>query len=53
MIKGIYTIVNSIGEIVKTIKVETDNEIVDVKGLEQGIYYTIGKTTKAKIIITK
>lgn len=53
MMKGIYTIVNSIGEIVRIIEVRNDTEVVDVKGLQQGIYYIIGKAVKVKIIIAK
>jgi hypothetical protein len=51
--KGVYNIINSIGAIVKTIEVENDTEVIDVKYLSQGIYYIVGKTAKAKIIITK
>jgi hypothetical protein len=28
-------------------------KLIDVKDLSQGIYYIIGRTAKAKIIITK
>lgn len=51
--KGTYTVVNTMGAILKTIEVENDKEVIDVKELSQGIYYIIGKTAKAKIIITK
>ena len=51
--KGKYNILNTIGQIVKTINVKNDNEIVDVKGLKQGIYYVIGKTTKTRINVTQ
>ncbi len=51
--KGIYNIINTIGAVVKTIEVENDNELVEIKDLSQGIYYIIGKTAKAKIIIAK
>lgn len=52
-IKGSYSLINSIGEIVKVIEIKNDNEYIDVKDLPQGVYYIIGKIAKAKIIITK
>lgn len=52
-VKGVYNIVNAVGAVIKTIEVENDSEVIELKDLSQGIYYIIGKTAKAKIIITK
>ena len=52
-VEGSYSLINSIGEIVRVIEVRNDSEYIDVKNLPQGIYYIIGKTAKTKIIITK
>lgn len=51
--KGTYCIVNAIGQTVETIDLKDDAQHINVSGLSQGIYYIIGKTSKAKVIVTK
>lgn len=50
---GNYTIVNSIGQVVETIEVKENSQIISVTSLADGIYYVIGKSAKAKIIVNK
>lgn len=49
--EGIYTILNSIGQTVKTIEINDNTQNVSVEGLSNGIYYVIGKTSKMKIVV--
>ncbi len=51
--KGIYTIVNSIGQTVELLDLKEDTQTVQITDLAQGIYYLVGKSTKAKIVVTK
>lgn len=51
--KGTYSISNAIGQTIETIDIKEDAQSVYISGLSQGIYYIIGKTSKAKIIVTK
>lgn len=50
---GTYIIVNSIAQTVQIIELKELNQNVNIKGLAQGIYYIFGKTSKAKIVVTK
>ncbi len=50
---GIYTIINSIGQTVETIEIKDDSQEINLNGFAAGIYYLIGKTSKAKIVVTK
>lgn len=50
---GNYTIVNSIGQVVETIEVKENSQIISVTSLADGIYYVIGKSAKAKIVVNK
>lgn len=51
--KGTYTIINAIGQTVEMIDLTEDAQSINVSGLSQGIYYLVGKTAKAKIVVTK
>jgi hypothetical protein len=51
--KGIYTIVNTIGQTVEIIDLKEDAQTIQFNGLSQGIYYLVGKNAKAKIVVTK
>ena len=51
--QGIYSIINSIGQTIQIIDVKSDSQTISVKGLADGIYYVIGKTSKAKIVVSK
>jgi len=50
---GVYSIINSIGQTVATIEVKESSQTISIRGLADGIYYVIGKTAKAKIVISK
>ncbi|HRD37296.1 MAG TPA: T9SS type A sorting domain-containing protein, partial [Bacteroidia bacterium] len=50
---GYYTIVNSIGQVVENIEVKDNSQAVSVTSLADGIYYLIGKSAKAKIVVNK
>ncbi|MBL7912358.1 MAG: SBBP repeat-containing protein [Bacteroidia bacterium] len=52
-IKGVYFLINTLGQTVKTVEIKNDSEWIEVNDLSQGIYYIIGKSAKTKIIITK
>lgn len=51
--QGTYSIINSIGQAVQSIEVKEDQKTINVSVFANGIYYVIGKTCKAKIVITK
>ena len=51
--QGIYKIINSIGQTVETIEMKENSQQININGLSDGIYYIIGKTAKAKIVVTK
>lgn len=51
--KGVYSIINSIGQTVDMIDVKEDQQSIHVSGLADGIYYVIGRSSKAKIIVNK
>ncbi len=50
---GMYMIVNSIGQTIETIEVKENSQTISVQGLADGIYYVIGKSAKAKIVVSK
>ncbi len=50
---GMYMIVNSIGQTIETIEVNENAQTISVQGLADGIYYVIGKSAKAKIVVSK
>ena len=50
-LKGSYLIVNSIGQTVEVIDITDNSQQVNINGLAQGIYYVIGKTVKAKVVV--
>ena len=52
-IKGTYSIINSIGQTVEVIYLNEDAQSINMSGLAKGVYYLVGKTAKAKIIVTK
>lgn len=51
--QGQYSIINSIGQTVEIINVKEDSQTISVQGLADGIYYVIGKSSKAKIVVSK
>ncbi|MBK7666267.1 MAG: T9SS type A sorting domain-containing protein [Sphingobacteriaceae bacterium] len=51
--QGVYTIINSIGQTVETIEVKENVQTISIQGLADGIYYVIGKSAKAKIVVSK
>ena len=51
--KGTYHIIDAIGQTVSTITVDEDDQNIKFNNLSQGIYYVVGKSTKAKIIVAK
>lgn len=51
--EGMYMIVNSIGQTVETIEVKENSQTISIQGLADGIYYVIGKSAKAKIVVSK
>lgn len=51
--EGMYMIVNSIGQTVETIDVKENSQTIFVQDLAAGIYYVIGKSAKAKIVVNK
>lgn len=51
--QGVYAIINSIGQTIETIEVKENSQTISVQGLADGIYYVIGKTSKAKIVVSK
>jgi hypothetical protein len=51
--EGVYTIVNSIGQTIETIELKENSQTISIQGLADGIYYVIGKSAKAKIIVSK
>jgi hypothetical protein len=50
---GNYSIINSIGQTIKTIEVKEDAQTISINGLADGIYYVVGKASKAKIVVSK
>ncbi|MBK7666275.1 MAG: hypothetical protein IPJ32_02405 [Sphingobacteriaceae bacterium] len=46
-------IVNSIGQTTETIDVKENAQTISVQGLADGIYYIIGKSAKAKIVVNR
>ncbi len=51
--EGIYMIVNSIGQTIETIEVKENAQTISIQGLADGIYYVIGKSAKAKIVVNR
>ena len=52
-VKGTYSIINTIGQTVSIITVSDDYEKIKIEGYAQGVYYIVGKSSKAKVIVTK
>lgn len=50
---GTYIVLNSIGQTVQVIMVNDESKKVNVEGLDAGIYYVIGRSSKAKIAVSK
>lgn len=48
---GTYTIINSIGQFVKEIKVEKETEI-SISNLAEGVYYLVGNGVRAKLVVS-
>ncbi len=51
--KGIYHLVNTVGQIMETVEINTDVHRISLTKLPGGIYYFIGNSTKAKIVVVK
>lgn len=49
--RGTYSIINSIGQVMQTIEVMENSQTINVNGLEDGMYYVAGKSSKAKIVV--
>lgn len=50
---GQYSIINSIGQLIEVIEVNENSQAITLNNLSEGIYYIIGKSVKAKFIVTK
>jgi sugar lactone lactonase YvrE len=48
---GIYTITNSLGEIINSVEIKTKTETVSFQNLPKGIYFINGKNVVKKIIV--
>lgn len=51
--RGVYRIVNSIGQTVKMITINETTQKIDLVDLAEGMYYIIGKKANSKIMITQ
>lgn len=51
--KGIYQIINSLGQLLKIIEVEEQEVSIRIEGLSDGVYYILGDQVKQKIVVTK
>lgn len=51
--KGMYTIVNTMGETIKLIELKEENQKVKIDNLARGVYFIIGGLSRLKIIVTK
>lgn len=50
--QGNYKLVNSLGQIVKQIKISNPEEILEISDLENGVYYFSNLSSKYKVIIS-
>jgi hypothetical protein len=51
--KGLYSILNSVGETIKTIDIKEGQQNIKTENLPAGIYYVVGKKEQIKLVITK
>ena len=49
----IISIFNSLGQIVYTAKIETDNKTINISGLQKGLYFVEIKDLKGNIMLSE